>query len=391
MTTDMTKERTTDNPPYIERVLDLPALLAKKSHFLFGPRQTGKSFLIRHALSNARVYDLLDTAVYLVLSQNPGRIAQELTPQNRIVVIDEIQRLPDLLNEVHRLIETRGVRFLLTGSSARKLRRGGVNLLGGRARTKYLHPLTYRELGDRFDLPRAVERGLLASIYFSDDPHADLQAYAGSYLQQEIVAEGATRNVPAFSRFLRVAALCNGTIVNFTNVANDAQVARTTVYEYFEILKDTLVLQELPAWRKSQKRKPLSSSKYYFFDVGVVAALQGREFRPGTPEFGEAFETYLLHELVSYRDYVSGEPLSYWRSASGFEVDFLIGDHTAVEVKAKDNVSPQDVRSLRALAEENKLERYLCVSLEPRPRQFAGVTVLPFREFLNALWSGEYV
>jgi len=168
-------------------------------------------------------------------------------------------------------------------------------------------------------------------------------------------------------------------------------VARTTVYEYFEILKDTLVLQELPAWRKSQKRKPLSSSKYYFFDVGVVAALQGREFRPGTPEFGEAFETYLLHELVSYRDYVSGEPLSYWRSTSGFEVDFLIGDHTAVEVKAKDNVSPQDVRSLRALAEENKLERYLCVSLEPRRRQFAGVTVLPFREFLDALWSREYV
>jgi len=391
MTTDMTKERSADTPPYIERVLDLPALLAKKSHFLFGPRQTGKSFLIRHALRNARVYDLLDTAVYLALSQNPGRIAQELTPQNRIVVIDEIQRLPDLLNEVHRLIETRGVRFLLTGSSARKLRRGGVNLLGGRARTKYLHPLTYQELDDRFDLPRAVERGLLPSIYFSDDPRADLQAYTGSYLQQEIVAEGATRNVPAFSRFLRVAALCNGTIVNFTNVANDAQVARTTVYEYFEILKDTLVLQELPAWRKSRKRKPLSSSKYYFFDVGVVAALQGREFRPGTPEFGEAFETYLLHELVSYRDYVSGEPLSYWRSTSGFEVDFLIGDHTAVEVKAKDNVSPQDVRSLRALAEENKLERYLCVSLEPRRRQFAGVTVLPFREFLDALWSREYV
>jgi predicted AAA+ superfamily ATPase len=382
--------QTEGGPPYIERILQLPALLEKKSHFLFGPRQTGKSFLIAHALSGVRVYDLLDSSIYLALSQNPGRIAQELTPQDRVVVIDEIQRLPALLNEVHRLIEQRGVHFLLTGSSARKLRRGGVNLLGGRARTKYLHPLTYRELGDYFDLFRAVERGLLPSMYFSDDPRADLQAYAGSYLQQEIVAEGATRNVPAFSRFLRVAALCNGTIVNFTNVANDAQVARTTVYEYFEILKDTLVLHELPAWRKSKKRKPLGSSKYYFFDVGVVAALQGREFRLGTPEFGEAFETYLMHELISYRDYVSGEPVSYWRSTSGFEVDCLIGDHTAVEMKAKDNLSLSDVKSLRALAEENTMKRYLCASLEPRARHIAGVTVLPVREFLDALWSGAY-
>ena len=147
-----------------------------------------------------------------------------------------------LLNEVHRLIEESGVRFLLTGSSARKLRRGGVNLLGGRARTKYLHPLTRQELGGRFDLARAIARGLLPSIYYSDDPHADLEAYAGAYLRQEVVAEGATRNAPAFSRFLRIAALSNGTIVNFTNLASDAQVARTTVYEYFEILKDTLIL-----------------------------------------------------------------------------------------------------------------------------------------------------
>ena len=379
-----------DSTPQIERHLNLPVLLEKKSHFLLGPRQTGKTFLIRHSLKEARVYDLLDTSVYLALSHHPGRISQEITAQDRVVVIDEIQRLPELLNEVHRLIEERRVRFLLTGSSARKLRRGGVNLLGGRARTKFLHPLTYRELGVRFDLVRAVERGLLPSIYFSDDPRADLRAYAGSYLQQEIVAEGVTRNIPAFSRFLKVAALCNGTIVNFTNVANDAQVARTTVYEYFEILKDTLILHELAAWRKSKKRKPLASSKYYFFDVGVVAALQGREFRPGTPEFGEAFETYFMHELLSYSDYVSGEPLSYWRSTSGFEVDFIIGDHTAVELKAKENLSPRDLKPLLALAEEKKLKRYLCISLEPRPRKFDGVMALPFRQFLDRLWSGEY-
>jgi predicted AAA+ superfamily ATPase len=376
--------------PVVKRMLDLPALLQKKSHFLLGPRQTGKTFLVQHTLSNARVYDLLDHSVYLALSQNPARIAQELGAKDRIVVIDEIQRLPELLNEVHRLIESRGLRFLLTGSSARKLRRGGINLLGGRARIKHLHPFTYKELGDRFDLHRAAERGLLPSIYFSDDPRADLQSYAGSYLQQEIVAEGTTRNVPAFSRFLRVAAICNGTIVNFTNVANDAQVKRTTVYEYFEILKDTLVLYELPAWRKTKKRKPLASSKYYFFDVGVVSSLQGRTFRPGTPEFGEALETYLMHELTSYGDYVSQESLSYWRSTTGFEVDFIIGDHTAIEVKAKENVAPQDVKPLRALAEEKQLKRYLCVSLEPRARKIDGISVLPLTEFLESLWNEEY-
>ena len=375
---------------WVDRILDLPGILEKKSYFLFGPRQTGKSSLIRRTLKGVRVYDLLDTSVYLALSQDPRRIAQETTSGEDLVVIDEIQRLPQLLNEVHRLIETRRLRFLLTGSSARKLRRGGVNLLGGRARTKYLHPLTCKELGDRFDLHRALARGLLPSIYFSDDPRADLQAYAGSYLQQEIVAEGVTRNVPAFSRFLKVAAFCNGTIVNFTNVANDAQVARTTVYQYFDILKDTLVVHELPPWRKTKKRKPLASSKYYFFDVGVVAALQGREFRPGTPEFGEAFETYLMHELVSYKDYVSGEGLSYWRSTSGFEVDFIIGDHTAVEVKAKESVSLQDLRSLRALAEEKKLKRHLCVSLEKRTRRTEDIVILPFETFLEALWNGEY-
>ncbi|MEA3435065.1 MAG: DUF4143 domain-containing protein, partial [Thermodesulfobacteriota bacterium] len=309
---------------------------------------------------------------------------------DRVVVIDEIQRLPELLNEVHRLIETRGTRFLLTGSSARKLRRGGINLLGGRARTKYLHPLTYKELNRHFDLLMAIERGLIPSIYFSDDPRADLQAYAGSYLQQEILAEGATRNMPAFSRFLRVAALCNATLVNFTNVANDAQVARTTVYEYFEILKDTLILYELPAWRKSKKRKPLASSKYYFFDVGAVAVLQGREFRAGTPEFGEAFETYLMHELKSFSDYISGEQLCYWRSTSGFEVDFIIGDHTAVEIKAKKNLSPNDIKPLRMLSEEGKLKRYICVSLEPRRRKVSNIDILPYREFLDLLWDKAY-
>ncbi len=379
-----------DAAPHIERIIDLNALLEKKSHFLLGPRQTGKTFLIRHTLKNARLYDLLDPSIYLALSRHPGRISEELTEQDRIVVIDEIQHLPELLNEAHRLIEMRGVRFLLTGSSARKLRRGGVNLLGGRARTKYLHPLTYKELNKHFNLFQAIERGLIPSVYFSDDPRADLEAYAGSYLQQEIMAEGATRNVPAFSRFLRTAAFCNATIVNFTKVASDAQVARTTVYEYFDILKDTLILYELPAWKKSKKRKPLSSSKYYFFDTGVAGILQERKFRAGTPEFGEAFETYLMHELQSHSDYISGERLSYWRSTTGFEVDFIIGDHTAVEVKAKENLSADDFRSLRMLAEEKKMKRHICVSMEPRARKVGDIRILPYAEFLDALWGGEY-
>jgi predicted AAA+ superfamily ATPase len=383
-------EEHTEAPGFIPRVLDLPSLIRRKSHFIFGPRQTGKSFLIRHQLQGTRVYNMLDNATFLALSQNPGRLAEEIRPRERYVVIDEIQRLPILLNEVHLLIEERGISFLLTGSSARKLRRGGVNLLGGRARTMYMHPLTVGELGKHFDLKRALRNGFLPSIYFSDDPDADLAAYAGAYLQEEIAAEGAARNIPAFSRFLKVAALCSGTMINFTNIANDAQVPRTTVHEYFQILRDTLLLHEIPAWRKSAKRKPIRTSKYYFFDVGVVGHLQGRHPVPRTREFGEAFETFIMNEIVSWRDYRSGEDICYWRSTSGYEVDFVIGDHTAVEVKAKENVSPADLRSLRALAEEKKLKHYICVSLEPRVRRTGGVTVQPYREFLDDLWSGKY-
>jgi uncharacterized protein len=232
--------------------------------------------------------------------------------------------------------------------------------------------------------------GLFPAIYFSDDPGADLQAYAGAYLQQEIVAEATTRNVPVFSRFLNVAATCNGTMVDFTNLANDAQVPRTTVYEYFEILEDTLLIHEVPAWKKTTKRKPIGTSKYCFFDVGVAGALQGRKFRPGAPEFGEASETLLLHELLCYRDCVTGDPVCDWRSTSGFEVDFVLGEHTAIEAKAKPVVSLQDLNGLRALREEGALKRYVCVSLEPRPRRVEGIEVLPLRDFLGCLWAGDF-
>lgn len=375
----------------IARLIDLPSLLARKSHFLLGPRQTGKTFLIRQGLSTVRRYDLLYHAVFLELSRDPGRLGQEIPRNERLVVIDEVQRLPSLLNEVHRLIEERRIRFLLTGSSARRLRGGGVNLLGGRARVRHLHPLSARELGLRFQLERAIDRGLLPSIYLSDDPRADLAAYAGTYLQQEIVAEGATRNVPAFSRFLRVAALCNATIVNFTKVASDAQVARTTVHEYFEILKETLILHELPAYHTAARRKPIASSKYYFFDTGVVTALQGRDRRAvGTREWGEGFETWLLHELRCWRDYHSGAALSFWRSTSGFEVDVLIDDHTAIEIKASATVGPADLRGLRALSEEIRLRRRIVVCCERRARRIDDIDVMPWADFLDALWSDQF-
>jgi predicted AAA+ superfamily ATPase len=376
--------------PILRRKVDVADLIEKKSYFLLGPRQTGKSFLIRQTLAGVRTYDLLDSATFLSLSQDLGRIGQELDTDERRVVIDEIQRLPELLNEVQRLIEERGIHFLLTGSSARKLRRGGINLLGGRARTKHLHPLTSQELGGHFQLEVALRHGTLPSVYFSDDPKADLEAYAGSYLQEEIMAEGATRHIPAFSRFLRVAAMCNGTYTNFTELASDAQVKRTTVYEYFDILKDTLILHELPAWKQGSNRKPLASSKHYFFDIGVVSALQGRPFQPGTPEYGQALETYLAHELVAYRDYVSGDALATWHSASGYEVDFILGDHTAVEAKAKATVSRRDLRSLRAIGEEQIMKRLLCVCLEPRPRKVDGIEIIPVGHFLERLWAGEF-
>lgn len=374
----------------IPRVLDLAGLVAQKSHFLFGPRQTGKTTLIRQSLPGTPVYDLLESATWLSLSQAPGRLAEELPPDTRAVVIDEIQRLPELLNEVHRLIEERRIHFLLTGSSARALRRRGVNLLGGRARTRLLHPLVWLELGSRFRLERALTWGTLPSIWFSDDPGADLGAYAGAYLQQEVVFEGAARNLPAFSRFLRVAALANGQIVNFTSVASDAQVPRTTIYEYFEVLKDTLVLFEVPAWQQSAKRKPLRSSRFYFFDIGVANCLAGRRPDPGTPEFGAAFEAWVLHELRSYCDYRAPQDLRFWRTTSGYEVDFILGDHTAIEVKGKANVRARDLKPLRALAEEARLRRYVCVTLEPRPRIVDGVEVLPYATFLAALWAGEF-
>jgi len=377
---------------YILRQIDLLNSLKKKSLFLFGPRQTGKSFLISKSLTEFRVYDLLDSDTYLTLSREPNRLEQEILPHEKIIIIDEIQKLPFLLDEVHRIIEKYGVHFLLTGSSARKLRRGGVNLLGGRARSRYLHPFIFLELKARFNLLKALNNGLIPSIYLSDSPREDLKAYTGDYLKEEIAAEGLTRNVPAFSRFLQVAAVCNGLLLNYSNISNDAQVPSSTVQEYFQILRDTLIGFDVFAWKKSLKRKPIATSKFYFFDVGVVRYLQNRSgLEEKSPEFGDAFETYIAHELKAFVDYNNLENLYYWRSKSGYEVDFIIDDTVAIEVKAKKNVSRRDLRGIFALKEEQKIVHYIVVSLENHPRVVDGIHILPWKDFLLQLWGGAFV
>jgi len=379
-------------PEYVPRVWNPLESLEHKSVLLLGPRQTGKSSLIRHALKGARVYNLLDSDVFLKLSRRPARMREELTAADKTVVIDEVQKLPPLLDEVQLLIEERGTRFLLTGSSARKLKRGGVNLLGGRALTATLHPFVSAEVPD-LELTRVLEFGSLPAVYFSVQPADDLADYVGTYIREEIASEGLTRNVPAFSRFLEVAALCSGQQINFTNIANDAQVARTTVHEYFEILKDTLLAYELPAWQETAKRKPVQVHKFFFFDVGVARALQGGgTLRENSAEFGIAFESFMFHELRAYADYRlgrRGEMLHYWRSKSGFEVDFILSGKTAIEVKATRNVSSRDLKGLRALSEEGKM-RQICVSRETERRVVDGIEILPWRLFLKRLWSDEY-
>jgi uncharacterized protein len=377
----------------INRYINLKKELEKKSIILFGPRQTGKSWLIRNTLQEYKVYNLLHNETFLKLSHSPQRLREEYSSssnnkKNNLIIIDEIQRIPSLLNEVHSMIEEQGVHFLLTGSSARKLRHGGVNLLGGRAHVRFLHPFSFCELKNNFNLERAINYGLLPSIYLSDAPDENLKSYVGLYLQEEIANEGLTRNIPAFSRFLMVAALCNGKIINYTKIANDAQVARSTIQEYFAILKDTLIAHELPAWGKSKKRKAITASKFYLFDTGITRVLQERNLiNLNSPEFGEAFETYIFHELKTFADYHKIDKLHYWRSISGYEVDFILNDETAIEVKASKNISQQDLKNLKSLKEEKKLKDYIIVCREKEKRIVDGIKIIPWNIFLEELWS----
>jgi predicted AAA+ superfamily ATPase len=378
--------------PNIDRVINLSRILKAKSAFLLGPRQTGKTSAIRTQLSDFKTINLLLNDTFLAFTQNKRELRDRVTKKDRIVIIDEIQRLPELLNEVQYLIEELGTTFLLTGSSARKLRRQGVNLLGGRARQYRMRPFCYPEIKEEFQLDRILNRGLLPSIYFSDSPALDLASYVGLYLKEEIAAEALTRNIEAFSRFLQTAALSNGQIINHTNIANDAQVPRTTIIEYFSILNDTLFSDYLEPWRETKKRKSIATSKFYFFDVGVVAQLQQRgSVKAKSPLYGDALEAYIHHELRCRSDYVSHASLNFWRSTTNFEVDFIYDNRVAIEVKAKPQLGKKDLSGIRALKEENNLESYHVVYIGDAKKVLEdGVELWPVHEFLDALWNGSF-
>ena len=365
----------------IKRVLDLVPILSQKSLFLFGPRQTGKTELIKQQFSGHKYYNLLDRSLFLRLNSDPTLIRKELTPEDKIIVIDEIQKIPELLDEIHLMIEDYGVCFLLTGSSARSLKAKGVNLLGGRARQRHLHPFLQCELNEKFD--RIVEN-------FNNDSD-DLKSYCGHYLQEEIAGEARIRNIGAFSRFLEVAGLCNGQMINYTQVGSDAQVPVSTIREYFQILYDTFLAVEVLAYGQTIKRKPIAASKFYFFDIGIARFLQRRtKLEEGSPEYGEAFEHYIFHELSAYCSYFQKEPLRYWRSTSQFEVDFIFDDKIAIEVKSKKIVTPKDMKGLKALREENLLERYIVVSNTESDYVDDGIEVLNWKTFVRTLWSNQF-
>ena len=374
------------------RLLDLEPLLQHRSLFLFGPRQTGKTTYLRARFPQAHYVDLLDARTYRELTARPERLRQALSPEESLVIVDEIQKLPELLDEVHLMIEQRkGLRFILTGSSARKLKRGGANLLAGRALTCRLHPLVAPEL-DFAHIDKRLTRGSLPAVFDSPIPWEDLHAYAGTYLQEEIQAEGLTRQISNFSRFLEVAALSNGQLLNYTEIACDLGLNARTVQNYYQILEDTLVGHLLEPYRKSRKRKAVSSAKFFFFDVGVAHVLSGRtQLAPRTPEYGGALEHLVFLELKAYLDYSRiRTPLTFWRTHTQAEVDLVVGDKLAIEVKAKEQIGPRDQNGLRLFAEEVPNVRRLLVCEERAQRVTDdGIEILPVELFLRQLWGGE--
>ncbi|MBW2194070.1 MAG: ATP-binding protein, partial [Deltaproteobacteria bacterium] len=308
-----------------------------------------------------------------------------------LVIVDEIQIVPSLLNEIHWLIENADVSFLMTGSSARKLRRGHANLLGGRAWRYTMTPLTYGET-EGLDLEQIVVSGLLPPHFLSPDPIQDLRSYVADYLKEEIAAQAVTQNIPAFAEFLRVAALTSGELLNYTNVARETGVTAKVVRNYFQILEDTLLGFRVSPWQKRRGRRLIETEKFYLFDVGVANYLARRTPRIGTPEFGKSFEHFILMELKAYQAYRNPElDIRYWRTSSGFEVDFILGDmDVVVEIKGSQKVHSAHIKGLKALLEEHKPKRSIVVSLEKQARKLdSSIEVLPWQDFLETLWTGD--
>lgn len=378
----------------IKRLLDENAL-TEDSTFLFGARQTGKTTLLLELFPDARFYDLLESNTFERLQRNPSLLRQdlEMCDSDTLVIIDEVQLLPVLLNEVQWLMVRKGIRFILSGSSARKLKRGGANMLGGRAMQTNLYPLVSAEIPD-FDLIKAVNQGMIPRHYLAnaDRYWQMLQAYVAVYLREEIKAEALVRNLSTFTRFLEVAALTDGEMVNYSNIAQDCGVDSKTVAGYFSILEETLIGYMIPAFSKVVKRKLRQAPRFYYFDVSIPNYLLGRRsLTQGSSDFGHAFEHFVIQEIVAYLGYHRiYEALSYWHTYSNYEVDAVLGDaEVAIEIKSTSEVQSRHLRGLKAFKEEHPQCRLMSVSLDPVPRLFNDVEIWPAKVFLEKLWKGE--
>ena len=365
------------------------------SVFLWGARQVGKTTWLTSQFPGCRYYDLLRPSEFERLLRHPELLSGELADfgENDTVIIDEIQKLPQLLDEVHYLIQRKGIRFILSGSSARKLKRAGTNLLGGRASREMMYPLVSAEIPD-FDLLRAVNNGMIPRHYMVQNPLERLRGYIGVYLDEEIREEAITRNLKTFSHFLEVAAQSDGEMVVYKNIAQDCGIDHRTVKDYFAILEDTLIGYLIPGFTWTEKRRAIAAPKFYFFDVGVTNYLRHRRgLVPGTDDFGHAFEHLMVQEIIAFLGYShSEERLTYWRTASGYEVDAIIGDgRVAIEFKATSEVQSRHTRGLKAFSEERPEARLIIVSLDKYRRKLNGVNVLPATEFLADLWQGQII
>lgn len=381
---------------YIELKAPTNPATGSSAAFLWGARQTGKTTLLHERFPQARFYDLLDTALAAELSVRPRLLREQvLAVRPATVVVDEIQNVPALLEEIHWLLENSATQFILCGSSARKLRRTSRNLLGGRAVDFHLHPLTSVEIGD-VELLRLLRHGALPVHYLTDEPRALLRAYVNNYLKQEIIDESATRNIPAFSRFLQVVALGHAQQINYSNVARESGVSAGTVRNYYQILEDTLLGFTLEPWRRMKKRRLVETAKFYLFDIGVANQLhpEARTLDEGTDLYGRAFEHFILNEVRAWIEYQQLDlPLAFWRTSSGFEVDLIAGDlDLAIECKSTRDVRTADLKGLRALKEEHTPRRSLVVSRVAEPRRTDdGIEIVPWREFCRQLWGGTLV
>ena len=376
--------------------IDLPP---KQSAFLWGPRKTGKSTLLRELFPQSARFDLLETRLMLEWTRAPWRLPEQvgaLDPAARAapIIIDEVQKAPAVLDEVHRLIESEGLRFVLCGSSARKLKRGRANMLGGRAWRFSLHPLTWPEI-PAFDLLRALNQGLVPQHYDAANHRRALAGYVDDYLKEEVFEEGLTRNTAAFARFFDALAFSHGEPLNYSSIARDCGVDSKTVREYFQILVDTLLGVFVEPFSRRRSRALITRApKFYLFDVGIAGHVAGRRIEhPAGPEFGRALEHFVLMELLAWRAYREVDvPVCYWRTKSGLECDFILGrgGEVAIEVKGSASLRPREFRPIRAYMDEHRPRQAIIVCNENAPRRTGdGIWVLPWQHFLERLWADE--